>query len=71
MILLTVANVIAWPSAFFLSRSLLNRYAYRTNMGLLEFLLAGVMAYVIALITVSYQAFKAARTDPAHSLRYE
>lgn len=71
MILLTVANVIAWPAAYFLARSLLSRYAYRTNIGLWVFLVAGVMAYMIALITVSYQAFKAARTDPAHSLRYE
>jgi putative ABC transport system permease protein len=71
MILLTVANLIAWPSAFFLSRSLLNGYAYRANIGFWVFLAAGALSYLIALITVSYQAFKAARTDPARSLRYE
>ncbi|MFC2160716.1 ABC transporter permease [Acidobacteriota bacterium] len=71
MILLTIANVIAWPAAFFLVRSMLSRYAYRTNIGFWVFLAAGISAYIIALITVSYQAFKAARTDPAKSLRYE
>ncbi|MFC2166778.1 ABC transporter permease [Acidobacteriota bacterium] len=71
MILLTVANVIAWPVAFFLAKGMLNRYAYRTNIGLWVFLIAGVLAYTIAILTVSYQAFKAARTDPAKALRYE
>jgi predicted permease len=71
LILLTAANAVAWPSAFFLARSLLNRYAYRTNLSLWLFLLAGALAYTIALMTVTYHAFKAARTDPAHALRYE
>ncbi|MCJ7580772.1 MAG: ABC transporter permease [Candidatus Aminicenantes bacterium] len=71
MILLTVANVIAWSAAFFLAKGMLNRYAYRTNIGLWVFLIAGVLSYTIALLTVSYQAFKAARTDPAKALRYE
>ena len=71
MILLTAANLIAWPSGFFLVKGMLKRYAYRTNIGLWVFLIAGVLAYTIALLTVSYQAFKAARTDPAKALRYE
>jgi ABC-type antimicrobial peptide transport system permease subunit len=71
VILLTVANVIAWPVAFFLAKRMLNNYAYRTNITLWIFLLAGLLAYTIALLTVSFQAFKAARTDPARALRYE
>ena len=71
MILLTIANLIAWPSAFFLVKGMLNRYAYRTNIGLWVFLIAGVLAYTIALLTVSYQAFNAARKDPSKALRYE
>ncbi len=71
VMLLTLANVIAWPLAFFLMKRMLNNYAYRTNITVWIFLLAGVMAYTIALLTVSYQAVKAARTDPAHALRYE
>ena len=71
VILLTVANVIAWPVAYFLMNRMLDNYAYRTNITLWIFLIAGALAYTIALLTVSFQAFKAARTDPAHALRYE
>ncbi len=71
LILLTLANVIAWPVAFVLMDKMLNNYAYRTSMSVWIFLLSGVLAYFIALITVSYQAIKAARADPVHTLRYE
>jgi predicted permease len=71
LILLTLANVIAWPTAYVLMKRMLNNYAYRTDMSFWIFLLAGALAYSIALITVSYQAFKAARTDPVNALRYE
>jgi predicted permease len=71
VLLLTLANVIAWPIAYFLMKRMLNNYAYRTSITLWIFLIAGVLAYSIALLTVSFQAFKAARTDPARALRYE
>ncbi len=71
IILLTLANVLAWPIAFFLMEGMLKSYAYRTSISFWIFLLAGALAYVIALLTVSYQAFKAARTNPARALRYE
>jgi putative ABC transport system permease protein len=71
LILLTLANVIAWPVAYILMDKMLSNYAYRTSMSVWVFLLAGVLAYSIALITVSYQALKAARTDPVNALRYE
>ena len=71
VMLLTLANVIAWPVAYFLMNRMLNNYAYRTRITVWIFLIAGVLAYGIALLTVSYQAFKAARIDPARALRYE
>jgi hypothetical protein len=71
IILLTLANVIAWPAAYVLMNKMLSSYAYRTDMSVWIFLLAGVLAYSIALITVSYQAVRAARTDPVNALRYE
>jgi ABC-type antimicrobial peptide transport system permease subunit len=71
LILLTLANVIAWPAAYVLMDRMLSSYAYRTDISVWTFLLSGVLAYSIALITVSYQAVKAARTDPATTLRYE
>jgi putative ABC transport system permease protein len=71
VILLTLANIIAWPAAYFLMNKMLSSYSYRTEMSLWIFLMAGVIAYSIALITVGYQAFKAAKSDPANTLRYE
>jgi putative ABC transport system permease protein len=49
----------------------LQSFAYRINMGILIFILAGVIAVMIALVTVSYQAIKAALSNPVESLRYE
>jgi len=70
-ILLTLANALAWPIAFFFMEKMLKSYAYRTNITVWVFITAGALAYMIALLTVSYQAFKAARTDPAQALKYE
>jgi len=71
VILLALANGIAWPLAYLLMNKTLNNYAYRTNITFWIFLLAGVLASAIALLTVSFHAFKAARTEPVNALRYE
>ena len=65
------ANIAALPIAFFLARKLLEGYAYRTPLGLTIFLLPVVISLLAAVLTVSYQAFRAALTDPAQSIRYE
>ncbi len=66
-----LSNIIAWPVAYFVMKRLLERYAYRTHIGWEIFVLSGLAALLIALLTVSYQAFKSARANPADSLRYE
>jgi putative ABC transport system permease protein len=66
-----LSNIIAWPLAYFVTQKLLERYAYRTHIGWEIFLLSGIAALIIALLTVSYQAIKSARANPADSLRYE
>ncbi len=66
-----VANLIAWPVAYFVMKKLLQIYVYRTAIGIETFILSGLIAVTIALLTVSYQAFRAARSNPADSLRYE
>ncbi|UCE42614.1 MAG: ABC transporter permease [Candidatus Aminicenantes bacterium] len=66
-----LSNIIAWPVAYFVMKKLLERYAYRTHIGWEIFVLSGLAALLIALLTVSCQAFKSARTNPADSLRYE
>ncbi|MBM3295633.1 MAG: FtsX-like permease family protein, partial [Candidatus Aminicenantes bacterium] len=71
VVLVTVANLIAWPTGYSLTNRLLRNYVYRTDVPLWIFLGAGILAYLLALLTVSYQAVKAARTDPVNALKYE
>ncbi|MGD8538476.1 MAG: ABC transporter permease [Candidatus Aminicenantes bacterium] len=66
-----LANVIAWPLAYFAMKKWLQGFAYRTSIALYIFVLSATIALAIALLTVSYQALRAAKTDPINSLRYE
>ena len=66
-----VANVVAWPVAYFIMSKWLQNFAYQTSVGLWPFVLSAVLALLIALFTVSYQSIKAAITDPVECLRYE
>jgi ABC-type antimicrobial peptide transport system permease subunit len=66
-----LANLIAWPIAYFFFQQLMRNYAYRVSIGIWPFLLAGLLGIMIALLTVSYQVFKAAITKPVEALRYE
>lgn len=66
-----MANIIAWPIAYFVMNRWLQNFAYRINIGIGIFLLSAMAAFVIALATVSYQAVKAALANPVESLRYE
>ncbi len=65
------ANVIAWPIGYYAVGKLLQGYAYRAEIGIGTFALAGASALAIALLTVGRQALKAARADPVDSLRCE
>jgi putative ABC transport system permease protein len=69
--LILLANVIAWPIAYFTMNRWLQNYAYRIEIGLSAFVLAGLIVLVIALLTAGYQAIKAARANPVDALRYE
>ena len=71
LLLIFVANIIAWPIAYYFIDRWLQNFAYRINIGLGIFLVSGMIALVIALLTVSYQTIKAARANPVDSLRYE
>jgi putative ABC transport system permease protein len=66
-----VANVFAWPAAYFLMKEWLQDYHYRVSLGLTVFLLAAAISVLIAQLTVSYQAIRAAHSNPVNSLRYE
>lgn len=70
-ILVLLSNIIAWPLAYFVMKNWLQNYAFRTPLGLLIFLTAMTIAVVVAILSVSYQAIRAAHASPANSLRYE
>jgi putative ABC transport system permease protein len=66
-----VANLIAWPVAWWVMRDWLNGFDARISLGPTPFLLAALLALVIALGTIAGHAFKVARSNPIHALRYE
>ena len=69
--LVIVSNLIAWPIAYWAMNRWLQDFAYRINIGWWTFVLAGALALLIALLTVSFQAIKAALANPVEALRYE
>jgi putative ABC transport system permease protein len=66
-----LANLIAWPVAWWLMSRWLDGFAYHVGLGLLTFVAAGAAAAIIALATVAGESLVAARARPADSLRYE
>jgi len=66
-----MANVIAWPTAYFILHKMLSRFAYRIPIGVDVFLFSGFVVLLIAVITVSFQAAAAARSNPVETLRFE
>ncbi|MCU4156524.1 ABC transporter permease [Carboxylicivirga sp. A043] len=66
-----IAFIIACPIAWYAMNSWLSNFAYKTELSWWIFALAGLVAMAIALITVSWQSWKAARRNPVESLRYE
>jgi putative ABC transport system permease protein len=66
-----IANLVAWPVAWFFMRRWLDGFAYHVDLGLLAFLLASALALVIALVTVTGHAILVARARPVEALRYE
>ncbi|WP_299111655.1 ABC transporter permease [uncultured Winogradskyella sp.] len=69
--LVTVALVIASPLAYYVMSGWLQKFPYRTSLGWDIFMIACIGALIIALITVSFQAIKAATANPVKSLRTE
>jgi putative ABC transport system permease protein len=71
IILVFIANLIAWPVAWLWLHEWLKGYAYHVDVSVWVFILSGLAALLIALITVSFQAIKAAASNPVKSLRTE
>lgn len=66
-----IANIIAWPVAYYFMNKWLQDFAYRIKFGIEIFVFSAVLALIVALITVSYQSIKAGLANPVESLRYE
>lgn len=66
-----LANLFAWPLAWYLLNRWMQRFVYRTELSWHIFLLAGTLAFLIALLTVSFHSIRAAQASPIESLRYE
>lgn len=71
VILVVIANAVAWPVAYLAVSRWLETFAYRTEITLTVFIISGFLVLIIALATVSYQSIKAALANPVDSLRYE
>jgi putative ABC transport system permease protein len=69
--LVAIAAVLAFPVAWYFMNKWLQDFAYRINMPWWIFIIAGILAAVIALVTISFQAIKAAIASPVKSLRTE
>lgn len=66
-----IAFVISCPIALYAMQKWLNNFSYKTEMSWWIFALAGIIALTIALLTVSWQSWRAAKSNPVEALRYE
>lgn len=69
--LLIISSIVSWPLAFYFMKNWLQNFAFKSNLGLHIFIIASIIAFVIAILTTGFQALKAARANPANSLRHE
>ncbi|MHA1776390.1 MAG: ABC transporter permease, partial [Promethearchaeota archaeon] len=70
-VLVSIAIIVSFPVAFYLMRHWLENFAYRITLSPLTFFSTAIMILLISLLTVSYQAIKAAKSNPVNALKYE
>jgi len=66
-----LANILAWPVAYLIVRKYMQMYAYKINLPVWIFFLAAAGVYLIAIITISLQSYRAGISNPGDALRYE
>ena len=71
IVLILIANVLAWPVAWYFMKEWLNEFAYHIDMSILTYFGAGAFTLFVTLITISTQTLRAALTNPATMLRNE
>jgi putative ABC transport system permease protein len=71
IILISISALIAWPLIYYIASNWLEGFYYRINLGVFSFIAGLTIALGIAVLTISYRIMKAARINPAQSLKYE
>ena len=71
VVLILIANIIAWPIAYYFVREWLNNFAYAISISLDSFIFSALITFAIALITISFQSIKTAISNPIKSIKYE
>ena len=71
VILVFIASFIAWPITYFIILEVYKQVPYHPSVSIFPFLISALTALIIAVLTVSSQAYKAASKRPVNSLRYE
>jgi putative ABC transport system permease protein len=66
-----LANILSWPAAYYAMSRWLRSFAYRVDVKVGVFVASALVTFIIALVTLSFQAIRAAAADPVDSLRYE
>ncbi len=71
IILVSVSALVAWPVVYYWAGKWLENFYYKINPGLFTFVIGLIIALGIAILTISYRIMRAARVNPAQSLKYE
>jgi putative ABC transport system permease protein len=71
IILVSISALIAWPLIYYIAARWLENFYYRINLGVFSFIAGLTIALGIAVMTISYRIMRAARVNPAQSLKYE
>ena len=71
IVLVSISSLVAWSLSYYVMYEWLQGFAYRFDLGVDIFLFSGILALAISLLTVSYQAIKAAIANPVKALKYE
>ncbi|NOQ26962.1 MAG: FtsX-like permease family protein [Bacteroidales bacterium] len=69
--LVVIASVISWPIAYWVMNNWLQDFSYRVGINFVMFIVIPILTIILSLLTVIYQTIKAARKNPAETLRYE
>jgi putative ABC transport system permease protein len=71
VILISISALIAWPVIYYIAGKWLENFYYKINLGAFSFVAGLTIAIGIAVITTSYRILRAAKVNPARSLKYE